>query len=58
MNGTYIKCSDSETIKRFKDLGFIVLSENNGTVTFLNDAAKLQKFNGAVKATYTNKLEL
>lgn len=58
MDGLYIKCSDPQTIQKFRDLGFVVLSEKNGIVTFLNEGRKAVKFSDARNVTYTNKMEM
>lgn len=58
MNGTYIKCSHPETIKQLREMGLVVLSENNGIVTFLNDPSKQKNFSTTAKVVYTNKIEI
>lgn len=58
MNGkqNYIRTQDPHTIAELKKLGFIVLSEHNGIVTFLNDTKQMKNYSG-LNVTYTNKLE-
>jgi hypothetical protein len=60
MNCNYIRSQDPETIKKLRQLGFVVLEEKNGIVTFMNDPATIRKFmepeNLAV--TFTNKIEI
>lgn len=57
MNSTYyIRTQDPHTIAELKRLGFVVLSEQNGIVTFLNDEKQIKKYN-SLNVTYTNKLE-
>ena len=58
MDGLYIKCSDPKTIQKFRELGFVVLSEKNGIVTFLNDGKQASRFSDARNVTYTNKVEM
>jgi hypothetical protein len=59
MNCNYIRSQHPETIKKLKQLGFVVLSEENGIVTFLNDPATIKRFSQeeGLVVTYTNKLE-
>ncbi len=57
MNKTYIRCSDPKTISRLKELGYIILSEEGGFVTFLNDLTKPVNFSKDDKVVYTSKLE-
>ena len=52
----YIRSQDPHTISELKRLGFVVLSEHNGIVTFLNDEKQIQKYSGLI-VTRTNKLE-
>lgn len=56
-NKTYIRCSDPSTITKLKNLGYVVLSEEGGFVTFINDLTKQSNFSKDEKIIYTNKLE-
>lgn len=58
MNTTFIRSSDPSTIKRLKELGYIVLSEDGKFVTFLNDPSKMKNFSKNEKLVFTNKMEL
>ncbi len=53
----FIKVKDEETKQQLLDLGYKLLSENNGVATFLNDSSKPQSFS-CKKLTYTNKMEM
>lgn len=58
MNSNYIKSSDPDTIKKLKQLGFVLLEEKNGMSTFLNDPATIRKFaepEGMI-ITFTDKM--
>ena len=59
MNCNYIRCQDPETIKKLRQLGFVVLSEENGIVTFLNDPKTIRQFaeKENLAITFTNKLD-
>ena len=59
MKCNYIRCQDPPTIEKLKQLGFIVLSEKNGIVTFLNDPNHIHHYakDEGLAVTYTNKLE-
>lgn len=59
MNCNYIRCQDPETITRLKQLGFVVLNEQNGIVTFLNDPKTIRQFaeKDGLVITFTNKLD-
>lgn len=59
MNCNYIRCQDPDTIKKLRQLGFVVLNEENGIVTFLNNPNISQKFakDDGLVITYTNKLD-
>ena len=50
----YICSSDLETINNLKSLGFEVIEEKNGMVTFLNKTNKKVNFENP-KLVYTNK---
>lgn len=56
MNKPFIKCKDAETIAELKKLGFVVLYEENGVVTFLNDVSKPLNFEKK-DIYFTNKIE-
>lgn len=53
MNCNYVKSSDPDTIKKLKNLGFVVLEEKNGMTTFMNDPATIKKFAGPEKLIFT-----
>ena len=50
-----MKCSDPNTIKQLKELGYVVIDEKNGMTTFLNDLSKPQTFDKK-KVVYSNVL--
>lgn len=52
-SGTFIKCSDKDTIKQLEKLGFKKVSEENGLATFLNDTSKPVTF-AKNKVVYSN----
>lgn len=56
-NDNYIKCSDPETIKKLKQLGFVLLSESNGVATFLNNPSVIKQFND-LKVAFTNLIDV
>lgn len=56
MNGNYIKCSDPGTIKKLRDLGFIILNESKGVVTFLNNIKDTKTF-ADMPVAFSNKLD-
>lgn len=58
MNKNFIRCSDAETIAKMKNLGFVVLSESNGVVLFLNQKNKPLGFEEQKNVIYTNKTEV
>ena len=51
--GTFIKCSDKDTIKTLEKLGYKKVSEENGLATFLNDMSKPVVFTKG-KVVYSN----
>ena len=59
MECNYIRCQDPPTIAKLKELGFVVLSEKNGIVTFMNDPKSIKGYakDEGLAVTYTNKLE-
>lgn len=57
MKQTFIKTSDPDMAAKLKALGFIVVSEQGGITTFLNDVGITQTFaNDPV--VYSDKLEM
>lgn len=57
MKQTFIKTSDPDMVAKLKALGFIVVSEQGGITTFLNDVSITQTFaNDPV--VYSDKLEM
>lgn len=52
-----IKCSDVTTIEQLRKLGFQVVDEKNGIVTFINDLSKPQTFDKK-KVVYSNILAM
>lgn len=57
MKQTFIKTSDPDMAAKLKALGFIVVSEQGGITTFLNDVSITQTFaNDPV--VYSDKLEM
>lgn len=55
MESFTIRCSDANTIKQLKELGYQVISENNSMTIFLNDSSKPQTFDKK-KVVYSNVL--
>lgn len=53
----FIKVKDEETKQQLMDLGYKLLSEQNGVATFLNDISRPQSFS-CKKVAYTNKMEI
>ena len=58
MNETYIRCSNKDTIQKLKKLGFVLLSEESGVATFLNNPKWAQQFCSGEPVIYTNKINL
>lgn len=56
MNTLYIRTQDKHTADELKRLGFMLLNQQNGIYTFLNDQKHIQQFNGLI-VTHTNKLD-
>lgn len=50
-----IKCSDKNTIEQLIQLGYEMIDERDGIVTFLNDTSKPQTFDKQ-KIVYSNIL--
>lgn len=57
MSKYIIKCSDESTIEQLKQLGYVVVDEKNGIVSFLNDTSKPQTFDKN-KVIYSNILTM
>ena len=56
---TFIKSSDSSTIDKLKQLGFVLVEESGGFATFINDTSKINFDDSGVdvsKINYSNKL--
>ena len=53
----FIKVKDQETKQQLMDLGYKLLSDQNGIATFLNDLSRPQSFS-CKKMVYTNKMEI
>ena len=58
MNETYIRCSDAATIQKLKNLGFVLLSEERGIATFLNNPKWSKQFCNSDPVVYTSKMNL
>ena len=52
----FIKTSDKETKEKLIELGFVLLSENGGVATFLNNNKNTLDFSNEM-LVFTNKLE-
>lgn len=59
MNNQYhfIRTSDPDVIKYFRDKGYAILSQDGKYYTFLNDT-HIQDFSHSPQTTYTNKLNI
>lgn len=58
MNKNFIMTSDRETAAKLKKLGFSVVSENKGIITFVNKTDVPVDFSAGEKVVYTNKVSL